>query len=168
MRVKKGSILDASVRRKKFKELKQQALSIKIMKRLAKSTEDLVYKRVKSGYGVKGNTKGKLKKLSPRYKKYRKGKPLGEFGTPNKSNLTLTGQMLQAFGNKVTKNTFNLFIKKTSRKTITGGSDKHNNAKIAEFVSKLRPFLNLSKPEARVIISEYRQHIKDVARKIFN
>jgi hypothetical protein len=168
MRVKSGSILDPSVRRRKFDKLKKEVLNKKVMTDLAEKTEDIVYKRVKSGYGVKGNTKGRLKPLTPKYKKFRKGKALGDFGTPNKSNLTLTGQMLKAFGRSVTKNTYQVFIKATGRTKITGGRDRHTNKKIAEYVSKLRPFLSLSKPEVRVIISEFRQHVKDVARKIFN
>jgi len=184
MRIKKGSLLSPNLRKRKFTKLKRAALDKKIFSKLSETAIELIFTRVKKGYASKKGIRGKFNPLSPAYINTRKGKrktgkkgqrlksrvkpQLGSYTTPSKANLTWTGQMLENIGFKAFKSGFRIFIKNTGRTLMGGGKDKNTNKQIAEYVSKKRPFLDLAKAERKVIISEFRQHVKDVARKIFN
>lgn len=76
-----------------------QAVSQKEMRALGEFTLDLIVKRTLLGYGVKENfgVKAKLKPLSTRYKAFRRTySGLSGKTTATKSNLTLTGEMLDS------------------------------------------------------------------------
>ena len=142
---------------------------------IAKESMDIIYKRAKSGYGVESddhpNTKRtKFKKLSPKYRKYRKSVNLGEYATPTFSNVTLTGQLLKAFGWTLKLNGFKMFIKKSTRKAITfkNGSKattSKTNADIHDYVRKTRPFLNLTGSEQKILKKHYDALVRSLARK---
>ena len=156
-------------------------------KQIVKESIDMIYKRVKTGYGVKSDSdpntvKKRLRKLSPLYKKYRKEykkkAKFGDFGTVAKSNLTLSGQMLNAFGWTLRLNGFKIFIKKSRRKQVkdffnyisaeaasTAPKRVLNNAQVAEYVSKTRPFLILAKSEQRIIKKYYEKLVRSLARR---
>lgn len=84
----------------------------------------------------------------------------GEFGTPNKSNLTLTGQLLRAISTSYTKNGFKIFIQATKR------DDGLSNDDVAVHVSKRRPFLALTTGEQRIIAQKYQAKIRELARSL--
>lgn len=127
---------------------------------------DRIRTRTRLGRGVteSGQPQG-LKKLSQSYKDQRagkiafasKGKGAGRIiypyvpdarpklhpqTSPGKSNLTFTGQMLDSLGiTKITRNSVE--IGPRGRRTDSALS----NQDVAGFVSKERPFLNISSPE---------------------
>jgi len=134
-----------------------------MFEKLAILARDLIWKRTKDGYGVNDDTadlpvKKKLKELSAAYKKKRKGMTLGEFGTTNKSNLTLTGQMLNAITHKTFSDGLLLTIKASARKD--GGP---NNQELAGYVSeKGRPFFALTDKEQKQIVKEFQRLVREL------
>jgi len=144
-------------------------------KQIVKESMDMIYKRAKTGYGVKSdedpNTKPeKFKKLSPRYRKFRRGVKLGENATPTFSNVTLSGQLLKAFGWTLKLNGFKIFIKRSRRKGIELKNGKKittskTNAEIHDYVRKTRPFLNLTSREQKIIKKYYEKLVRSLARR---
>jgi hypothetical protein len=162
---------------------------------LAREAKNIIYKRTKSGYGVSNDsgvraTKIRLKSLSTSYKAWRKGSVaywrnkngsivrvdkkqwsaispprLGKFGSPTRSNLTLSGQMLEAMLNARTKNSFDYFeitIPNSRRSPIrradgSGIPQNLSNAEVAEYVSTQgRPFFALTVGEQRILNKQYK------------
>lgn len=182
----------------------------KVTIRLARKCKEIVYRRVKSGYGVTsdsdavGNTeRQKLKELSKSYIAWRKGlvvfytdkrgntialgayttrktahnengrvsirttkkyneklkitpPQLGEFGRPEKSNATLSGQMLNALVMDAGEDGFRLFIADTPRKKVHPKMkpSRLTNKEVAEYYSKKRPFMALTEGEVRILKQE--------------
>lgn len=146
----------------------QTSLGNKVKEKLAQFAIDRIYKRVKSGYGVTSDqapspAQYRLLPLSKLYKKQRaRSKKLtGDFATPNKSNLTFTGQMLDAIKYKVTTKGFKIFIGKTARK-----EGNQSNEDVAWNVSIHRPFLALTDKEQAALKLEYRDYIRELARNL--
>lgn len=143
----------------------KQSLKKSNMAKLAEEAGDVIYKRTKSGKGVtslKDNAKlVKLNSLDPKYIKQRKGRDLGEFGRPAKSNLTLTGQMLNAI---VYTEEFGRFILEIDQ-SARFDSNK-TNAKIAEYVQDQgRLFFNLAESEQRIVRFELEKIINKIIRR---
>lgn len=166
----------------------------KVNQRLALKCRDIIYKRVKDGYGVtsdirpaESTERKRLKPLSKSYIDYRKGVTLffvgkqgqtypvksdkkkkfpspvtGEFGKPTKSNLTLTGQMLNAIGLEYSDLGFKLYIKNSTR-----NGARINNKEVAGYVSKERPFFALTAGEVRILQRELENIINEIIRKVF-
>lgn len=130
-----------------MEQLVKEATSPTYLKELGDEAAKLIQKRTRLGYGVAehGGTKGKFEPLTEPYVKVRKVKATGPT-TPKKSNLTLTGQMLDNITSRVTGN----------GQVEVGFADADASQK-AEWVSKLRPFNNLSKPE----IAQLRKKLQD-------
>ena len=167
------------------------AIGKRVIEQLAQYSIDRIYKRVKSGKGVSDDqsnrpTEISLKRLSDSYIAYRKGNirfyktkngklcawksskdsrfpsPVtGEFGTPGKTNLTLTGQMLNSLDYKTTQKGFKIFIKNTKRT-----DRKLTNKEVSEYVSKTRPFLALTDKEQDRLKIEFLQKIRLLARNL--
>ena len=177
----------------KIEKIRREALSPRFMQSLAKQARDLIYKRVKSGKGItdNGDSSTRLKPLSSEYILQRKGgvryffkdgtlrrvakskgfkikKPsFGEFGTPTKSNLTFSGQMLNAMGYKSSatgsRGVFEIFIKRSRR----SDSDK-TNADIASYVEENgRKFMGLTLGERRILLQQLESRVKNIARNLF-
>lgn len=123
------------------KQLKR-SVSTNELKALGAFVLDMVKARVRKGFGVPsdGAAQEKLKPLSQAYKEQRKRLRLSPFTSPNKSNLTLSGGLIG--GLKVTTRTGSVLIQPTG-KTKRGLSRET----LAEYVSKVRPFLHLSRSE---------------------
>lgn len=163
-----------------------------LKKDLAQYTRDVVYKRTKSGKGVTSDTTSfqttqpkRLTPLSRNYKKYRrtgfvefdakdkKGRPvtarinvgvpaLGVFGTPDKSNLTLSGQMLDSMTYSIQRSGFIVYIPETIRR-----ASKLTNAQLSRFVSQAgRPFMNLTAGESRIVKSRMRKILQQRLKKL--
>lgn len=138
--------------------------------RLGNKTKSIVFKRTKAGFGVSSDTskspvRVKLKKLSPKYKEYRKKVNLGEFGRLGKSNLTLTGQMLASMRSRSTSSGFKITIPRTLRRTpILGRVSVFNNNDILQETRKERPFFALTVAEQRVVLLEIRDELNKALR----
>lgn len=125
---------------------------------------DLIRKRTRLGYGVdrQFGSKSKLKALSPRYVKFRKQyNLLAQSTTPKKSNLTLTGQMLDSV--TITK------VENGSIKVGPTGKRFDNdktNIQIAQYnQDKGRTFNRISQLESQQILREFRRSFGDLLRK---
>jgi hypothetical protein len=134
----------------------------------ADKMKDIIYKRTKSGKGLSGNSDemgaeslDDLDGLSQGYKDYRKTKSLGPYGSPNKSNLTFTGEMLESIKAYVKGKDAIVEIPNTTR------SDGQTNKKIAKKVSEAgRPFFNLADSELKqfeaFVSRELRKRIREL------
>lgn len=129
---------------------------------------DVVYKRVKAGGGViddtNPNTSGtNLERLSDSYIKFRKknANKLGEFASPSRSNLTFTGQMLNALQSRVENDKVIVFVNDSAR------SDGKSNRDVANHVRETRPFLALTLGEQRIVQQEIEKQLKIILRDEF-
>lgn len=87
---------------------------------------------------------------------------LGEFGAPNRSNLTLTGQMLGSMQFDIKKYGFVVLIPETRRRE--GGL---TNAQLARHHSNNgRPFMALTSGESRIIKSKMKKEIQKRLRSV--
>lgn len=113
--------------------------------------------RVRLGFGVdkSGARKQKLKKLDSSYVRQRKKSDLGKGASASKSNLHKTGQMVEEdIGGIVDGN------------KIIIGMETDRSAKVAAFVSKQRPFLNMSRGEIQRLTKFFKVEITEIFRKL--
>lgn len=139
---------------KKLRGFSEIVNNVKFRRDLAQFTKDIVYKRVKAGYGALNN-KYRLPPLSRDYVKKRKLMRLGEGATPGKSNLTATNQMLGAMEISTKGHGFSVYIAATKRR----GSSL-TNARLASYIQETRPFLHLTDSERRIVKSRMKQEIR--------
>lgn len=156
----------------------------KVYRPLAEFARDMLYRRVKSGYGVNtddqpaaSTSRQKLKPLSKSYRDFRSGKAyffrgpegkirrvpgrstrldnIGAFFSPSRSNLTMTGEMLESLRFTVTSDGFKLIIPNTRR------SDGKTNAEVARYVAQNgRPFMAFHSGELLIL----RRQLTDIIR----
>jgi hypothetical protein len=145
-----------------------------------------IVRRTRVGQGVSraGAESESLKPLSQSYRQFRAGKiaffrkgaavvpykpdappPLAGTTTPGKSNLTLSGQLLASI---------KVLTAGAGRAVIGAAGDRLNflrgksllsNADVAGFVSKERPFLNLSRAELNGLQRFWRDRISAAIKK---
>lgn len=153
---------------KKFQKDVQEAVSIlsepSYLSALGKTVLERVINRTRLGRGVRerGGASGPLKSLSSSYKEQRKKlKQKGELSgltTPGKSNLTQTGKLLDSAD-----------VTSVKRGSVTlGFRGNHDpgltNETLAGYVSKDRPFFNLSQAEEKALTRE----IENELQKLLN
>lgn len=115
----------------------------RVMRQIAEETIKLIQKRTRKGTGVPkaGGAKRRLKPLTPEYKKYRrKLKKQGRLSpktTPAKSNLTLTGEMIDSMDYRLSRGQIIIF------------SGKDDLVKYNEEGGRV--FLNLSNSEFNIV-----------------
>lgn len=158
---------------KKLKNIEDGFTKSKLGKDAGEFVAERIRRRTRLGRGLEGP----LKPLSPSYKEFRRGnlafftteagvvvpvknprrKPkLSPNTSPGKSNLTFTGQMLDAI------RVISVSIGKVTVGFAPGRSGKLTNKKVAEYVSKERPFFGLTKAEEAGL----QKFISDALRKI--
>ena len=141
---------------KKVRKGLERSVSKRAMQEIGNLAVQIIRERTRDGKGVQrpdGN-RTKLKPLSPQYIEFRKRfGNLSPFTSPGRSNLTLTGQMLDSI--KV--------VRTSQGKAVVRPSgireDGKRNADVARWVSRERPFLNLARSEIRLITDEVRRFI---------
>jgi len=152
---------------KKLEKSVEQAISKAALRDVGVFARDLVVKRTRLGYGVKDNfqAKTRLARLSPGYVKKRKMfDSLSSNTSPTRSNLTLTGQMLDSIVSEARNRT--IIIKPTG-----GRSDGKRNVDIARYAEEggrnrpKRIFLRISQLEFKQIVRFYRKTFGDLLRK---
>ena len=129
---------------------------------LAAVAIDVIQRRTRSGKGVKrpGGSTFRLKPLSKNYIKFRRANAsrLSGLTSPGKSNLTFTGQLLYSLG-----------LKKASKRIVIEPQgtrvDGKSNAEVARHVSKVRPFLALSKDEQAFVAKFFRKTFDDIVKR---
>lgn len=137
-----------------------QGLPRRTLEPIAVDLRSTIYNRIKSGFGVVSDrvalsTGRRLKPLAESTKRQRRRKGVtGDQGTPNRSNLTNTGQLLDSLRAIAKRGLIVIDIPDSKRR---GGSA--TNKQVAGFVRDDRPFLALTKKEAK-------QLDRDVTREI--
>lgn len=150
------------------------------MRKFGEAAAEIIRKRTRLGYGAtERSERAKLKPLSSSYKAYRAGKiafatakggwvypykpsvkpKLHPLTTPNRSNLTFTGEMLDSLG--VTK------VKEGEATVDVSGNrtDGLTNQKVAGYVTAQgRPFNNLTPVEKRQIEQIIETELKKIVR----
>lgn len=159
---------------KKVDDARRAFFNKRNMDIFGKQARDIIYKRTKSGKGVASDTaeRTSVKSLaalrSADYiaKRRRFGVP-GRFGAPDRSNLTYSGQMLEALKWVTGNNFFKVFVDDNKRKRFPLSPGTETNKKIAEYVSEQgRPFLNMAVDELRIVTVEIQKMFTEEARKI--
>lgn len=147
-----------------------------ILEAVGKFSRDRIYAITKLGFSMSGNSKKKLAPLADWYKGYRKRyqekTQTGASFSPNKSNLTLSGQMLDALTYKIdqARKTVQVFVQDSGRKPnpypLRGRkNDSRSNAQVAkEVAQKGRPFIGLDQDAVKRIkndiVSELRRALR--------
>ena len=129
----------------------------------AKDIEERIRRRTRVGQGLAETKRGakqqKLKGLSDKYKQKRKQNKtkLSSNTKPGKSNLTLTGQLLDSISSRVNGNTMIIEMKE-------GRNDGAKNSDIIKGQSKQgRDFFELSDKELRGLQNDIK---KDLIKRI--
>ena len=118
---------------------------------IAKEVVDIIKKRTRLGYSVdsQGGSKQKLNPLSKKYVEHRQKTGVSGPGTPARSNLTYTGQMLD----DLTAEVFDRFI------TFKFDSDE-SETKAMYVTEQGRPFMNLSQSEINQVRQLIQEHLR--------
>ena len=133
-----------------------KAFSKSNLQKIGDDTTDDLVKRVRDGQGSDNGRKTSLKSLAQNYVNARKrSRALSSKTSASKSNLTFTGQMLDSIDATV-KGT-NIIIEPSN----TRADQK------AAFVSKERPFLNLTKEEEAKLVKDLTRELDISIQKIF-
>ena len=146
--------------------LQKEIRSRSRLKEIALFIKERVYQNTKRGFyaGVNKNL-AKLKPLSDNYVAYRKSllknetastfgfskkakkkralKKFGDFFSPSKSNLTLTGQMLDALESKVDGNKVIVEVSNSQRSDVNPGELSTNREVAQKVIADGRPFMRL-------------------------
>lgn len=180
---------DAAEQFKNLADAITEFKSRKILQLVGNKIKDIIYKRTKSGFGVNDDSKfgesqrQKLKKLSKSYIAQREGKAFffkrdgkiykidlpqqgfrpkqksqGSFFGAKRSNLTYTGQLLESIRVRVYDSRVEVDIPPTSR------DDGQTNAEVGKFVSRERPFFNLTEGELKIIDQLLKQELKKILK----
>jgi hypothetical protein len=129
-----------------------------------------IFARTKKGYGSSGGKKEKLAPLSKSYKKYRKKfPPTGLSATETKSNLTYTGQMLDAVKYEKKGKDYAVIVDDNTRQ-----DGKRTNAEVARAVSNVntrtgapaRPFMDLADNEKKIVLRQYEKQIRMLVKRV--
>lgn len=148
----------------KIQRLLKEAKSSKVIQPVAEEMIKIIVKRTRLGYGVgkELGSRERLKRLSPRYVIARsRSRKLSATTSPNKSNLTFTGQMLESVR----------VIRPKNGKIVIGPqgsrSDGKENQKIAQYnADRGRVFMNLSQLEFNQILRFYRLKFTDLRKRL--
>lgn len=152
---------------KKLEKSVKEAIDKSALVDVGRFARDIVVKRTRLGYGVDRDfaQKKRLARLSPNYVKRRKMfDGLSQNTTPTRSNLTLTGQMLDSIESNVKRGIIE--IKPTGRRT--DGKRNEDIAIYNEQGGRNRPkriFMRISQLEFKQIVRFYRKTFGDLLRK---
>lgn len=132
-------------------------LNQKDMDGIASFIERMVRIRTRLGFGVRIDSGEKYKLSEKKFaestiktrERLKKKGELSNLTTPKKSNLTMTGQLLDSIKWKIDKLKITLFFDSNRRK-----DGRNTNNEIANYVSEKRPFFNLSKQEIEQVKRE--------------
>lgn len=161
-------------------KIKREKLSAADSKKISREIAKQIVKRTRLGKGVKNGRIINLKKLSDSYIQTRKGKVrfwkdkegrvrkgkgnkddvfLSNKTRPSKSNLTATGQLLDAIEGDGRRNQLKVTINDLRLFDLFGKPAKIGNNELVDFVEKARPFFALSNSEVNQFVRKIRQLI---------
>lgn len=158
--------LDLSVEISKFRN---QLTDRTFMKAIGVDAKDIIYKRVKAGFGVSNdeadtpNKVGLLALQSQKYIDFRKRVGVkGKFGAPERSNLTFTGQMLESMEVSAEIGGFTISIPASRR------DDGLTNEDVADRVRVARPFFALTGAEVRILQQTFLKRAREIVERVFS
>lgn len=150
------------------------------MREIGVFSRERIFKFAKSGKSLAEKTAKSFKQLAEVTKKIKKawagkGGRTGSFFGPNKSNLTATGQLLDALKYSYRKgdNKVKIFVDNTSRPIkgpVLRGQKEENltNAQVARRVARDgRPFLGMDELGKQRIIQLVKRKLRDEIKKEF-
>ena len=150
-----------------LKKLLESVVTKQMLEEIGQRMVDIIYNRTKSGKGLLedkklGSSLKDLDGLSATYKERRKLDGVrGAKGKWDRSNLTNTGQMLEAIVYKIVGKTVIVEVEASSR------DDGLDNKKLAGYVSKNgRPFFGLASTEEKILDSFIRRLIRERLRDL--
>ena len=119
-------------------------------------------------YDDKGNAIGTRKQNVYNEKLKITAPKLGEFGRPEKSNATLSGQMLNAMTFDAGGDGFRIFIADTPRKKThpKRNDNKLTNKEVAEHYFRDRPGMALTDGEVRILKQECEKIISEKIKQL--
>lgn len=128
---------------------------------------DIIYKRTKSGKGltqnkvsIGGNSLKKIEPLSKGYVEYRKRKILGPYASPQRSNLTFSGELLESIVARLKGDAAVVEIENVQH--YSGISMPELANRVSE---KGRPFFGAADNEAKILESFIKREIRNKIRK---
>lgn len=122
----------------------------------------IIRERVRSGIGLSGT----FKSLSEKYISLRrKARRLSSETTPDTSNLTATGQLLNSIKGLASRTVIKIFIKDKRGRDLSGNASKVGNNKVREYVEKERPFFELTANERKYVEQTAAEIIKQQIRR---
>lgn len=139
------------------------------MEKVANDLAAQIKKRTLLGYGVSNGNQQRLKPLSESYVKQRKrysGNLSGDT-TPKRSNLTATGQLLNAIRGTGYPAKLEITINDRRGRNLSGKSSGITNNKLLEYVSADRPFFAITKAESNKLVRELKTQLLATVRKFF-
>lgn len=147
----------------------QSVVTKQMLKEFGEQMRDIIFNRVKAGKGlsskkvsVGGNSLQKLKDLSESYIDFRrKHPPRGEFASARRSNLTYTGELLDAIIVKVRGESVTVEIE--NRAHSSGQTTREVAKKVADGG---RPFFGLSDSEVKILDNFVKRRIRQEVRKL--
>lgn len=137
-------------------QVTERAIGVQTLNETAMFMINQIRTRTRAGFGVakSGGAVSRLKGLSGDYRRHRRSLrrrgQLSRLTTPNKSNLTLTGQMLDSIG---------FDINNLSKIVYLNFTNNFATRK-SEYVSADRPFFNLSRGDIAEIIRDWNDRIQ--------
>ena len=152
---------------KDLSDMFRQLVTKQMKLEFAEKARDIIYKRTKSGKGLTRDKRAviNLKKLSQRYiEDVRTKTVLGPFGSPKRSNLTLTGELLESIRIEYRNDAAYVEVPDDNR-----NSGKHTNKKIADYVSRVkagRPFFGLADTERKILDAHVGRLLRDRIRAL--
>lgn len=132
-----------------------QALDDNYLKGVGRDTVRQIQVRTRSGFGVASNgaSQRRLRPLSSQYVEARRfARSLGilsETTTPQRSNLTFSGNMLESINYRV-----------NNRRIMFGFSNQRAEDVAEEVQSRGRPFFNLSNTEIRNLTRQFNSRLR--------
>lgn len=174
------------------KIFKDSSANKKILIEIGEFTKSRIFKFTKSGKSIAGKKPKSLKRLSASYKVFRRGEvtfwtdeqgrlrkgnfkskilnKTGSLFAPDRSNLTLTGQMLDSLKSFVNVGKKTVTVAPTGKRRPVGKRRRVlKNTEVAEFVAENgRPFLGLDdkgiKRVKRIVLDDIRRRIRTASR----
>jgi len=154
---------DLNAFNKKIQKALDELVSPKELNKIGNFEAGLIKRRSRLGYGVPKDlsAKEKFKELRPKTVAARKRKKLASETTPNKSNLTETGQLLNDLVSKI-----------EGRSTLIGHT-KDRNKRIGAFHQTgggslpQRRYLGLALEDLKQIKAQMQDAFNDILNKIF-
>ena len=151
-----------------IRKVKTELLTRSFNRKLGNEAKEIVFKRVKLGFGVdnedsRNPRRVRFRKLTPNYIRQRRRRGVqGSFGGPRKSNLTDTGQLLDSMIVRANRDGFTILIPDSRRR---GG--RNTNAEVAIFVSDSgRPFFALTGAEVNILKKSITDRIRRLTRRV--